>query len=119
MQFEDVKNFSNTISEKTYINVMDIVLDILKYMNEKFPNNKFYIVLDQYKEKIDRNYKIIKEIEMMTKIDNKFDVFVCSSVNEFDFRNSLNKFMENSEDFYLNYLFINKLINVDIKTMNE
>ena len=113
MPFEDVLNFYNTINEKTYINVMDIILDIVKYTNDKFPNNKYYFVLDQYKEKLDKNYKIIKEIEIMTKVDNKFDVFVCSSINEFDFRNSLNKIMENSDDFFLNYLFVNKLILVD------
>ena len=123
MQFEDVTLFYKTLDEKNYINVMDIVLDILNYMNTKFSNNKYYIVLDQYKEKIDKGYKIIKDIELKTKVENQFDVFVCSSINEFDFRNSLNKKLENSDDFYLNYLFVNKLISVSeeplIKELSE
>ena len=123
MTFEDVQIFYETFIEKIYINVMDIVLDTFNYMTTNFPNNKFYIVLDQYKEKIDKKYKIIQEIELKTKIKNHIDVFVCSSINEFDFRNSLNKNLENSHEFYLNYLFINKLISVNneliINELNE
>ena len=123
MKFEDIIIFYRTLNEKNYINVMDIVLDIFNYMSTNFPNNKYYIVLDQYKEKIDKNYKIIQEIELITKVENQFDVFVCSSINEYDFRNSLNKKLENSNKFYLNYLFVNRLITVNkeqiINELNE
>ena len=113
MKFEDVITIYRILNEKIYINVMDIVTDIFNYMTTKFPNNKYYIVLDQYKEKLDKDYKIIQDIELKTKVENQFDVFVCSSINEFDFRNSLNKKMENSDEFYLNYLFVNKFISVN------
>ena len=46
MKFEDVNLFYKILDEKNYINVMDIVTDVLNYMNIKFPNNKYYIVLD-------------------------------------------------------------------------
>lgn len=113
MKFDDVVFLYKTLNEKNYVNIMDIVLDIFNYMSKNFHNNKYYIVLDQYKEKIDKNYEIIKKIELKTKVENQFDVFICSSINEFDFRNSLNKKIENSDEFYLNYLFINKLISVN------
>ena len=40
----------------------------------------------------------------------KFTVIVCSSINEHDFRNSLDAKLNKKNDFYLNYLYVNKLI---------
>ena len=37
-------------------------------------------------------------------------MFVCSSINEYDFRCSLKRKFDNSELYFLNYLFVNKLI---------
>lgn len=120
LKFNDVNNFYNSLYEKNFQNIMEIVLLILKYIIEKDPFSKTYILLDQFKEKIDKDYNIIKEIEILTKINSKFNVIVCSSINEFDFRNSLSKKLNNSDQFYLNYLFVNKLISVDInKIKNE
>lgn len=119
LKFEDVNKLYNSLYEMNYINIMDIVVYIIKYIEEKAPFGKIYIVLDQYKEKIDKDYKVIKQIESKTKIDNKFNVIVCSSINEFDFRNSLNKKSNNSKDFYLDYLFVNKLASVNINNIKN
>ena len=123
MTFKEVIKFYNYIYKKNYINIMELVDDILYYMNLNFPFNKCYILIDQYKEKIDKNYEMIKKIETKTKTSDKFYIIVCSSINEYDFRYSLNKKLENSNQFFLNYLFINKLYSVDKeiakKVLNE
>ena len=123
MTFKEVIKFYNYIYKKNYINIMELVDDILYYMNLNFPFNKCYILIDQYKEKIDKNYEMIKKIEIKTKTSDKFYIIVCSSINEYDFRYSLNKKLENSNQFFLNYLFINKLYSVDKeiakKVLNE
>ena len=114
MPFEEILKIYDFIKNKNNNNIMDLVLDIMKYMKKKFPFNKCYIVLDQYKEKIDNSYSVIKQIKNMAENNSKFNILVCSSINEFDLRNSLNKILgNNSDEFYLNYLFINELISVE------
>ena len=119
MPFEEVKKIYNSFFIQNFKNIMDIVIYCIKYLNEKFPFISFYVLIDQYKEKIDANYKIINEIEKMTKLYNKFTILVCSSINECDFRNSLNKYFKNSKEFYLDYLFINKLITIKNKKLEK
>lgn len=113
MQFKDVQIFYNYLCKNKYSNIMELVDNILNYMELNFPYNQCYILIDQYKEKIDKNYEMIKKIETKTKISEKFYIIVCSSINEYDFRYSLNKKLKNSNEFFLNYLFINKLYSVD------
>ena len=119
LKFEDVNKFYNSLYEMNYVNIMDIVTYIIKYIDEKASFGKIYLVLDQYKEKIDKDYKVIKQIELKTKINNKFSVIICSTINEYDFRNSLNKKSNNSKEFYLDYLFINKLAYVNINIIKN
>ena len=113
MTFEDVKKFYNFIFEKDYIKIMELVYEILKYMNRISPFDKCYFLIDHYKEKTDKNYEILQKIEMQTKITDKFHIIVCSSINEYDYRYSLNKKLENSNQYFLNYLLINKLYYVE------
>ena len=119
MNFEDVNRFYSSLDDITYVNIMDIVLFILKYLNEEFKSNRLYIVLDQYKEKIDNDYSIIQEIKTLINKYSVITLFVCSSINEFDFRNSLIKKFSKKNQFYLNYLFVNKLISVNLETIRK
>ena len=113
MQFKDVQIFYNYLCQNKYSNIMELLDNILNYMELNFPYNQCYILIDQYKEKIDKNFEMIKKIETKTKISDKFYIIVCSSINEYDFRYSLNKKLEKSNEFFLDYLFINKLYSVD------
>ena len=112
MTFSNVEKFYGIFSKKSYISVMDIVIDIFQYLNENFSYRQFCIVIDQYKNKLDINYDKIKEIKTITEVNTNFIVFVCSSINEYNLRYSLEKKIEKKDKFYLNYLFVNKLINL-------
>ena len=114
ISFKEVNNFYRYVSEKNYKQIMEIVIDIIEYLDKNFPNEPFFFVIDQYKEKIDKKYKIIEQIKNKTNISDKFNVIVCSSINEFDFRNSIDKQKENpGNKFYLDFLFVNKLVKVN------
>ncbi len=119
LMFEDVIAFYDTLSEINYNNIMDLVLFVIKYLKEKYIFDNIYILLDQYKEKIDKDYKIIQEIESIANVYSRFTIFICSSINEFDLRNSLKRKLQKSNKFYLNYLFINKLIYINTNIIKD
>ena len=110
LTFDNVQKIYNYISKNNYKNIMEIIVDIMNYLDINFPYKSFYFVLDQYKQKIDINYEYIKKIKLKSEENMKFTVIVCSSINEHDFRNSLDAKLNKKNDFYLNYLYVNKLI---------
>ena len=56
MQFKDVQIFYNYLCQNKYSNIMELLDNILNYMDLNFPYNQCYILIDQYKEKIDKNF---------------------------------------------------------------
>ena len=120
LPFEIVQEFYSFYINKIHDSLMEIVLDVIKYLITKFPNKLFYILIDQYKSKIDKNYEKINIIKNMTEINNsKLTVFVCSSINEYDLRFSLNNIIKKKETFYLNYLFVASLVIVPSEQFSE
>lgn len=119
LEFEEITQFYNYISNQKYSNIMKLVLGIIQYLDKNFINNQFFIIIDQYKEKIDKKYKVIRDIELRTKIDDRFNVLVCCSINEFDLRNSIQTRFEQNTHFYLNFLFVNKLIYIKDNNLTD
>ena len=120
MSFKEVQKCYDCIYQKKYKQIMDVVIDIMEYMNINFPCKSFVFVVDQYKEKIDKKYKVIEQIKRKTNANDKFTVIVCSSINEYNFRNSIDKIMDQTKNvFYLDFLFVNKLIKVNQNHLQE
>ena len=115
MSFSDVQNFYGIFYGKNYISAMDIILDIINYLKDLYFDKQICIAIDQYKNKLDKDYKIIRQIKHIASKDTKFIFFICSSINEFDLRYSLDQ----KDKFHLNFLFVNKLTNVGNKELNE
>ena len=113
LSFDDVQNFYNYIYIKKYKEIMDVIIDIMDYLNRNFSYKPICFVIDQYKEKIDKQYKSIEKIITKAKSNDKFTVILCSSINEYDFRISIRRKIDKKNEFYLDYLFINKLIYVN------
>ena len=119
LKFEEITQFYNYISNQKYSNIMKLVLGIIQYLDKNFINNQFFIIIDQYKEKIDKKYNIIQEIELRTKVDDRFNILVCSSINEYDLRNSIQNRLKQNTNFYLNFLFVNKLIYIKDNNLTD
>ena len=120
ISFQEVQECYNYIYQKKYKQIMDVVIDIMDYMNIKFPYKSFVFAIDQYKEKTDNKYQVIQQIMRKTDSNDKFIVIVCSSINEYDFRNSIEKKMDKKKNgFYLDFLFVNKLIKVNTNNLEK
>ena len=120
MSFKEVQKCYNYIYQKKYKQIMDLVIDIMDYMDKNFPCKSFIFAIDQYKEKTDKKYQVIEQIMKITNSNDKFIVIVCSSINEYDFRNSIEKKMDKAKNgFYLDFLFVNKLIKVNPTNLKE
>ena len=117
--FEEVNKIYSFFEKKTYNSIMNMILELIKYINQNYGEKKIYIILDQYKEKIDPDNKIIKEIKNFTSNKYNFSVIVCNSLNEKDFRFSLELYLKNQENFLLDYLFIAKLVDVPKKEIDQ
>lgn len=115
MTFSDVQKFYGIFYGKNYISAMDIILDIINYLEDLYFDKQICITIDQYKNKLDKDYKIIHQIKNIAEKDTKFIFFICSSINEFDLRYPLDQ----KDKFHLNYLFVNKLTNVGNKELNK
>lgn len=123
-------NILEKIEFNNSIDVLQKIFDLLV----KFRAHKItYIIIDQYKSDYDNNNFIIQNLINKCQEYN-FRLIICSSINEIDFRKSLKlRFKEISEgdsgEFYLNYLYIDKLvdasyiipnnINSDIKELSQ
>ena len=79
---------------------MDVIIDIMDYLNRNFSYKPICFVIDQYKEKIDKQYKSIEKIITKAKSNDKFTVILCSSINEYDFRISIRRKMDKKNEFY-------------------
>lgn len=122
LSFDEVNKVYTFLEKKTFKSLMNIILDLIKYLFEKFNQKKTYIIIDQYKEKIDPKNNIIQEIKNMILSSDFLNVIVCNSLNEKDFRKSLKLYLKNPQKFFLNYLFVSQLIivpNDDINKLNN
>ena len=61
----------------------DIIRQIISFCNNKDKN--YYLIFDQYKNKIDQNEELLKINEEL-KIKNKFCIISCCSLNDKDIR---------------------------------
>ena len=61
----------------------DIIHKIITFCNNK--NKNYYLIFDQYKNKIDQNEELLKINEEL-KIKNKFCIIACCSLNDKDIR---------------------------------
>ena len=120
MSFIEVQKCYKYIYQKKYKQIMDVVIDIMDYMDINFPYKSSVFVIDQYKEKVDKKYQVIEQVMRKTNSNDKFTVIVCSSINEYDFRNSIDKKMDKTKNgFYLDFLFVDKLIKVNPNNLQE
>ena len=61
----------------------DIIRKIISFCNNK--NKNYYLIFDQYKNKIDQNEELLKINEEL-RIKNKFCIIACCSLNDKDIR---------------------------------
>lgn len=118
LDFEEVKLVYSYLNQKEYSSIMELVFDLLSYLAEKFSSKDIYIVLDQYKEKIDVNNNYIKKIHNMLKNVENLSIIICNSLNETDFRKSLELYLNDPSAFIKNYLFIDKLVSISENEIN-
>ena len=119
LNFEDVKDAYAFLNEKQYSSIMELVFDLLNYLAKKFSSKEIIIVIDQYKEKLDNNNNFMKKIHSLLKISNNLTTIICNSLNEKDFRKSLELYLKDPSNFFLNYLFINKLVSIKENEINS
>ena len=100
MSFDEVNELYSFLEKRTFESLMKMLLELIKYLFERFNQEKTYIIIDQYKEKIDPENKIIQEIKNMILSSNTLNVIVCNSLNEKDFRKALQLYLENSKNFF-------------------
>ena len=107
--FSNLKNNLNKIS-----NFWDAIVNIIDF----FIKNKIKInlIFDQYKEKIDPNYKYIKRIKETLEKDeeNNVSIILSSSINDKDVRNALLSqwIEEDATNIIINYTYLIKLIDI-------
>ena len=119
LTFEDVNKIYSELSLKKFDSVMELLLELIKNLAQAFPSTIIYIVIDQYKEKIDKNNVIIGKIKYFLNKAKNFSAIICNSLNEKDFRKALQLYLKNKNDFFMDYLFINKLATVPEKYIKE
>ena len=112
LDFEEVKHVYSYLNEKQYSSIMELVFDLLSYLASKFSSKEIYVVLDQYKEKLDVNNSYVKKIHNMLKKIENLSIIICNSLNEKDFRKSLELYLKDPSAFFINYLFISKLVSI-------
>ena len=88
---------------------MELLLELIKKLAQEFTSKIIYFIIDQYKEKIDKNNVIIGEIKNFVNKAKNISAIICNSLNENDFRNALQLYLKNKDNFFMDYLFINKL----------
>ena len=75
----------------------DLIHDIINLCENK--NKKYYIVFDQYKNKIDKNNELFKLNDKL-KTKNKFCIIACCSLNDKDVRYyKIQKLFNTSDNF--------------------
>ena len=109
----------NEIKEKLSLknNIWESIYFILNFIiNEKI---EIQIVLDQYQEKLDINYKYIKNIIELIKNNNIISIIIVSSINDKDVRLSLiNLWFGGQKNItFLNYIYLTSLL--DNNTMKN
>ena len=118
LNFDEVNKVYSFLENRKFESLMNMISELIKYLLEKIKQKKIYIIIDQYKEKFDPGNKIIQEIKNLILSSNSLNIIVCNSLNEKDFRKALQLYLENPENFFLNYLFVSKLITVPTKEIN-
>ena len=68
-----------------------MIFDLIKYLSEKYKREKIYIIIDQYKDKIDPENKNIKLIKNLQIARNTFSIILCNSL-----KITINRFYINS-----------------------
>ena len=86
---------------------MELLLELIKKLAQEFPSKIIYFIIDQYKEKIDKNNVIIGKIKYFLNKAKNFSAIICNSLNEKDFRKALQLYLKNKNDFlWITYLLI-------------
>ena len=106
--FSKLQNNINKIS-----NFWDAIVNIINFFVEN--KIKINLIFDQYKEKIDPDYKYIKKIkEILEKGEkNNVSIILSSSINDKDVRNSLlSQWIEEDSNNIFSYIYFLKLIDI-------
>ena len=111
LNFEEVNKVYSFLEKNDYNSLMDLLYKLINYFSENFKKKHYFIIIDQYKEKIDKDNIIIEEIKNFSKKKN-ISIIICNSLNEKDYRKALHLYKTNPNKFFLNYLFINKLVTI-------
>ena len=120
LNFDEVNEvYNNYLENKKFYSLMNMLLYLMKSLSEKFIMNKTYIIIDQYKEKFDKKNNIIKDIKNLVFGQDKFHIILCNSLNEKDFRDALQSYLKEPNLFFINYLFVSKLVKVSNKKIDK
>ena len=122
LSFDEVNEVYSYLSNVQYISIMELVYELINYLAKKFTSKDMYIVIDQYKTKLDEKNNYLKKINSLLNNAFNLSIIVCNSLNELDFRQSLEQYLKEPSKFFINYLFIDKLISIsedEMKNLNE
>ena len=117
LTFEEVNEVYQFLEKNKFNSLMDLLYKLIIYISDTFEDNFYFFIIDQYKEKIDKNNDIIEKIENLLAYNKNLSFIICNSLNEKDYRKALKLYNKNPTSFFLNYLFVNKLVTVTEKDM--
>ena len=117
LTFEEVNEVYQFLEKNKFNSLMDLLYKLIIYISDNFKNNYYFFIIDQYKEKIDKNNDIIEKIKNFLAYNKNLNFIICNSLNEKDYRKALKLYNKNPTSFFLNYLFVNKLVTVTEKDM--
>ena len=122
LTFQEVNQVYLFLEKQQYNSLMDLLYKLIAHISGNYTRKFFFFIIDQYKEKIDKNNDIIEQIKNTLSNNKKLYFIICNSLNEKDYRKALQLYHKNPNSFFLNYLFVNKLVTVtekDLINLNE
>ena len=119
LNFDEANEVYSYLENNTYDSLMNMIFDLIKYLSEKYKTKKIYVIIDQYKEKIDPENKNIKQIKNLLKARSTFSIILCNSLNEKDFRDALQSYLKEPNISFINYLFVSRLAKVSNKKIDK
>lgn len=117
LKFKEVNEVYQFLEKNKFNSLMDLLYKLVTYISDNYKNNYYFFIIDQYKEKIDKNNDVIERIKNFISYNKNLNFIICNSLNEKDYRKALNLYHKDPNSFFLNYLFVNKLVTVTEKDM--
>ena len=117
LTFEEVNEVYQFLEKNKFNSLMDLLYKLIIYISDTFEDNFYFFIIDQYKEKFDKNNDVIEKIKNISSYNKNLNFIICNSLNEKDYRKALQLYKNEPNSFFLNYLFVNKLVTVTEKDM--